>query len=332
MPEFNERLLYCRRNKVIYFQPPEVGRIGDFNAYLEEGLSKVKLTYYAEGGVTTFITHLDDIEESKEVITGGTAFAILMRYYTIPRYLTLGSKKADFDIQVKFSASPYTFINERYNKRRLDVYYYDLNSAYAFIMLTYRFPDTSTPPIQKIVEKGEIGFDCDGNLVHPGAYGLYVFKEMESPLKVFASRWFCKKKNARSEQDKTKAKNVLCYSIGYLQLVNPFLRAFVVNSCNEYIQSLIDDDTIYCNTDCIVSLKERKDLKIGDDIGEWKWKRCKFAYIGYNYQINNDTPTWRGVPRGWWKAHPDFDILKDEPPHDQNIYRFDIKKFQYIRS
>mgnify|MGYP003288864496 CR=1 FL=1 len=39
----------------------------------------------------------------------------------------------------------------------------------------------------------------------------------------------------------------------YLQKTNPFWRSIIIHRCNRYVQSLIDENTIYSNTDCIVS-------------------------------------------------------------------------------
>ena len=97
--------------------------------------------------------------------------------------------------------------------------------------------------------------------------------------------------------------------------------------CNEKIRSLIDDNTIYCNTDSIVSLKERTDFIIGDGLGEWKIEhKGKFAYVGFNYQWKEDTVAYRGIPKTWFVKN--FDITKDDLPLDGNLWYYDDKKIQ----
>lgn len=336
MADFNIRLAYCRKNCIIYFSSPTIGKIGSFNAYIEEGLSMVKLTYYSEEGVTTYVAHMDALEEEYlQEITGGVAFATVSKYYKIPRYRTLTTKDESYPGMhhslIVFSAKPFVWFNPDYNESRNHVYYYDLNSAYGYIMANYKFPNTAIDPVQKFVEDGEIGFDADGELVPKGEFGLYVFPEMETPFKKFAEHWYKKKRDAKNLSDKNKAKNILCYSVGYMQLVNPFLRSFIINSCNELIKSLMNPKrTLYCNTDCIVSL-DPLPLKIGKELGEWKFRECEFAYFNTVYQINKERPVWKGIPRGWWEDHPNFDILKDTPPHDNNLYAFNVETFQYER-
>lgn len=333
MTEFNERLAWCAKFCRISFDKTNISKIV-FSydvALLDIGLSTASLTYRSNEGVVTYKVQLDRSEcDCNRQIDGGDAFRTISRYYRTPRYKTDRNDKCDFDLDVAINATPLIWMNPKYEKTRQHVYYYDLNSAYATVMANYDFPDTSVEPVSKVVSEGEIGFDNDGLLVHPGQYASYVFPTMESPFKSFVARWYKRKKNAKTPAEKIKAKNMLCYCVGYWQIINPFLRAFVVNSCNEYIQSLVNEETtIYCNTDCIVSLVPLPELKIGEELGEWKFKEGEFAYIGLNYQFNGETPVWRGIPKGWWDKHPNFDILKDEPPHGGNVYEFNFKKFQF---
>ena len=89
----------------------------------------------------------------------------------------------------------------------------------------------------------------------------------------------------------------------------------------------MDDNTLMSNTDSIVSLKPLP-LKIGKELGEWKFEEGAIAYVGNNYQWNDDMPKYRGVPRGWFKKG--FDILKDKAPSFGNIYKLDKDKFKVI--
>ena len=112
--------------------------------------------------------------------------------------------------------------------------------------------------------------------------------------------------------------------IGYCQRYNPFLRAYVVHSCNEVIKQLIDDDTLFWNTDAIFSLKRRPELEIGTDIGQFKEIKCDtLSYVGNVYQINDEDPTYRGISKSWFKSFEKtygrkYDLLKD---FDKSISR-----------
>ena len=112
-----------------------------------------------------------------------------------------------------------------------------------------------------------------------------------------------------------------------LQIKNPWLRAWIVGSCNELISSLIDKDTLFWNTDSIVSRRPRPDLTIGDEIGEWKLEHeGEVAYWGNAYQWNQDKPTYRGVPKGDFPEG--WDILVDDTPTHSNPYYFDYKEMK----
>ena len=123
---------------------------------------------------------------------------------------------------------------------------------------------------------------------------------------------------------KLKAKAVLNYSIGYLQNINPFLRASIISYCNSDIESIKDEDTIYCNTDSIVSLKKRKDLSFGKDIGQWKLEeQGLFAYVGYDYQWYDEKKTAvRGIPKLW--LDDDFDIVENKAYTSLNNYYYNL--------
>ena len=139
---------------------------------------------------------------------------------------------------------------------------------------------------------------------------------MESPFKKFVNRWYEEKKNAKTKQQKAKAKGMLNYSVGYLQRVNPFLRSTIIYYANKMIKDLVDENTLYCNTDSLVSLVPRNDLNIGTNIGEFKVEHeGQFAFRGFNYQWDNSV-SYRGIPKSWFK--PGFDILVDNIPQIGN--------------
>ena len=195
-----------------------------------------------------------------------------------------------------------------------------MNSAYSYAMIQ-DMPDTSVPPKAKVIGAGEIGFDVNGNRQTSG-YSIYVFRLIESPFKKFVQTYYDKKNKAKTKAERRRAKEYLNFCVGFLQNRDPFTRAQIVGLANDLILSLIDENTLYCNTDSIVCLKEREDLKLGDNIGEWKIEhRGDFAYVGFNYQWNLDKPSIRGKTKSYFKDN--WDILKDELPECNNSYYFD---------
>lgn len=315
--DFNKHLEFCEKYRIIVFDELKLfklkhGSIG-MHAIIDDKLTNISLTYIDGKKACTYICRKDGISRVGDIV-GLSAYINMSRYYKVP------------ERKVNFSASPFLWYNEKYINTRQYAYEYDINSAYANIMYNYKFPDTSKNFETGFVKEGEIGFDASGDLVHEGSFALYKFKLIDSPFKKFAEVFFNKKINAKNDEERNKAKNTINYAVGFLQRVNPFLRAFIVNSCTEYIKQFIDEEyVLHCNTDCIVSTK-KLNLVIGNQIGEWKVKEGMFAYIGHPYQWNNELPKYQGIPKGWFK--PGWDILKDEIPHFGNLYRFNLKKLK----
>ena len=323
--EMNEHLDYVRKN---FYKIIEGKRNPDVPllrcAYVEDKLVNFELTYRKGSHAATYICRKDSQEETQK-IDGMEAFRILNLYYKVPHMPEKYCGRAD---EGALSASPLVWYNPKHEGTWNYAYAYDMNSAYSYAMLQ-NMPDTSQPiKAKKIMPGKEIGFrevinDKTNNMmlipVYSG-FSLYVFPLMESPFKKFVEKWYSEKKNApKGSFAREKAKNVLNYSVGYLQRVNPFLRAAIVGYCNNLMTSLIDKNTtLMCNTDSIISLKPLP-LKIGDEVGEWKLeKEGEFAFKGSNYQWKDGETCFRGIPKSWFK--PDFDITKDELPKFGNVY------------
>lgn len=313
--EFNKHLIFCKKYRKIVFDELmlfkfKYGSIG-MHAIIDDKLTNVSLTYIDGSYVCTYICRKDGLLREGD-ITGLSAYITLSRYYKVPHK------------EVNFSASALLWYNERFVKTRQYAYEYDINSAYANIMANYLFPNTEVESKTGIVNKNEIGFDSNGNLIKEGEFALWKFPLMESPFKKFAQVYFERKQKAKTEEIKQKSKNTINYAVGFLQRVNPFLRAYIVNSCNEKIKGLINEDyVLHCNTDAIVSTK-KLDLPLGTNIGEWKVKEGMFAYIGHPYQWDMELPKYQGIPKGWFQ--PGWDILKDEIPHFGNVVEFNYRK------
>lgn len=319
----NKHLKYCYKYKDVVERTKTPSESFSNKAFIENSLVYFKLTYRKGSRACTYIMRKDGKEEEQK-IDGGEAFRILSKYYKVPRF-------EDRNI-LGMSASPFTYFNPKYNHKRTKAIGYDLNSAYSFAMLK-DMPDTSVPYHAGFIKEGEIGFiempkynSPDEVMLVPkfSGYSLYIFPLIESPFKKFVEVWYKKKLNPAT---KAKAKNVLNYAVGYLQKVNPFLRATVIGYCNSLIKSLMDSNTLYCNTDSIVSAVPREDFKIGKNLGEWKIEHeGDFAFTDYSYQWNTDLPAYKHIPKSWFK--PGWDILVDEIPHCGNKYKY--KNYQIM--
>lgn len=321
--EINQHLEYCKKYRQIIYSTPAKSRYDPLCAYIDDRLKYFDLLYTI-GGQRALFRFVKDGMRQTEKIAGEEAFRCLNLYYKVPRLNQFCDKsKADY-----MSASPFLWYNKRYEGQRVQAWEYDQNSAYSAAMLK-PMPDTSVPMRSGIIEKGkEVGYielpkDKDANSMRLAAiyegFSEYIFPLMPSPFGGFVKTWYAKKQDPKT---KDKAKGVLNYAIGYLQICNVFLRASILTYCEDYIKSCMDENTIYCNTDSIVSLKPRPDLDIGDGVGQWKCDaQGDFAFVGFNYQWGKEPPTYRGVPKSWFPRG--WDILKDEIPHFGNLYYFD---------
>lgn len=342
--EFNKHLAFVKKNRVIVYEPHQHGQYCNI-ANLEVDVVNIKLTYKVGPKVVTYQTRLDGAK-SPEKITGLIAYQTICKYYKIPnmkdsKYFKRTERKVNNRTQISWdiqAASPFLWFNEKKNGK---LYYncieYDMTSAYAWA-LTLPIPDTSKEPsFHRAVKEGEIGFRMNGTITFEGSASI-IFPLMDSPFLRFVNKWFGIKRYG-NEEEKIKAKQMLTFCVGYMQRTNPFIRNTIVERCNILMRSLIDKNTLYCNTDCIVSQVERKDLKIGSSFGEFHIEhQGVFAYDGFNYQWNYELPKYRGIPKNWFKAFEKkngrrWTILDDPIPHEADSeFYFDEKKLQIRRS
>lgn len=193
----------------------------------------------------------------------------------------------------------FSYIDEDRIGKKLKCWSYDVNSAYSYAM-TKPMPDTRKPAkLNSLVGENEIGFYKSGGVTTDvGAYAEYIFPLIESPLKNYVDNYYIKKRNAKDKFDRHKWKSFLNIASGLLHKYNIFLRLAILHYAAEYISSFIDDDTVYCNTDSIVSTKPRTDLPIGDDLGMFKeeHKNEDFKYLAVGiYQWNKECH-YKGIP------------------------------------
>lgn len=315
-----------------------------FIAWIEDKQVKFEVTVNL-GKPCTYILRKDKSEE-KQVIDPMTTYATLNRYYKVPSFAEddYVNRMLDYDDAIsKYNVTSrgLLYCNPKYDgKQRIgECYGYDLNSSYPNAMLK-PMPDTSKKyRINSAVGENEIGFlikieEVDGEMettLEPVFSGLadFVFPLMESPFKRFVEVWYGRKRDAKTKEEKEKAKQMMNFSIGCLQKHNPFLRSTILYYANSAITEHMDEDTLLCSTDSLVSKRKRDDLSIGKEIGQFKLEHeGDFYYRGMNYQWNLEIPTYRGVPNKWFKEG--WDMAKDPLPKEGNLYYFDQKKLMIV--
>lgn len=342
--EMNKILAYVRNNYLLINTEEKMMNLNNFcrYAYYTDSLINFKITYKKGATVCTYMCRKDG-ERKLQSIKGQDAYRIVKQY--LGHNDSFDLRKSDKieawkkilgwdDINKKFlaTAKPLLYYNEKYEGQRLKAFSYDINSSYSNGMLQ-DMPDTSKEPrVNDIIKNNnEIGFYIrDNELICTEELGKkcnFIFQKVESPFKRFIQIWYRRKKNSAVDTvERQKAKDILNFSVGYYQKINPFIRSRIISYANKMISDKMDDNTIYCNTDCIVSLVPRNDLEIGEEIGQFKNENHgkMFAYKGYEYQWDLKTPTYRSVAKKWFPKG--WDILKDEIPTQGNIVNFNKKK------
>ena len=233
------------------------------------------------------------------------------------------------------SARPLVSYNKKFDNTEHYVYCYDLNSAYANV-LKDKIIDTYHWRSYDEVGDGEIGFNFDNNLtlVHKGeGLAFRVYKLIDSPFKEYINKYYNIKKSAPSgSREKKVAKAYLNYCVGLWQNHNPFLRAYVVNTCNEYISKYIKkykDIVCMWNTDAIYTTEPIEELELGTEIGQWKleyeglFRQKQTAY----QKVDKAEVTYRGVSKCLFKK--DFNLLTDKLPAHDFRYYFDSETCRF---
>lgn len=312
----------------------------------------IKLTLYARlpGNdlPQKYIFRMDGSKASANKASGRKAFAMLQRMSDKFVY-DFSKKEYKGILWDKWNAekgspiwsvgyeSPLLEFNPKYNNCELSgCVSYDVNSSYAYAMLS-DMPDCSQgfeirDPFDidsKRVQEDEIGFFSDGDRLElrgVGSYATYIFKRVKSPFKSFVEKYYKQKKEAKTKEERQQYKDILNFAVGYILRKNPFIHACILGNARRFINRFKDKDTLYINTDCIVSRVIRPDLEalIGEDVGQFK-KDHEGTFRRKNgaYQWVGEKPTARGVSKEWFEN--DFNLLTDEMPnHYSNKYELVI--------
>lgn len=185
---------------------------------------------------------------------------------------------------------------------------------------------------------GEVGFNFNGiPIIGPSSTKcLWIFKLEEMPrLNRYFQIYSKKLLNAKNKDEKQFFKDEINYSLGNLSHHNPFLRNMIVWYSNQFIKSKVDENTIWSNTDSIVSTVKRPDLDIGNEIGQFKIEHeGKFIHAGTGYQwIDDKVISNKGISKDqvklYEKKYNKQFILSEtstEELADLLIWRFDYGK------
>ena len=237
-----------------------------------------------------------------------------------------GKKIIRWDYKI---ASGYQYYNEDFVLKDLKCWSYDINSAYSYAMLS-PMPDTRVEPrYNDIVRRGEIGFYKGGGATtEVGEFAEIIFPLIDSPFKEYVFTRYQKKKCLNKGPERDKVKKELNFATGLIARRNIFMRNAIIYYSNRYIQKFIDEDTVYCNIDCIVSLRPRYDLPIGNEIGQFKVEHeCDdFKYKkSCIYQWGPNDVHYAGVPRNTIS-----DIENLGSWQDNLKYKYDIEKRKVV--
>lgn len=228
------------------------------------------------------------------------------------------TKDKDYYIQ---SASPIIGYNEKYDNSEHQVVCYDLNSAYAAKLID-KIIDTYNCRMFDTVKDNEVGFMFNSNLElrYKGQYAEYIFPLIDSPFKDYATKLYNQKQNSpKGSRERDEAKQRLVITVGLWQNVNPFLRAYIVNSCNQFIDNFVKkyyDKVCMWNTDAIYATEHIPELDAlcGDGIGQFKVEyEGLFRQKGCNYQkVEESKTSYRKIINILFPQ--DYNILTDELP------------------
>lgn len=214
---------------------------------------------------------------------------------------------------------------------------YDFNSHFASVMLE-GIPDYKVEP-KKLCEVGEneVGFkyvydDTDGKyfldivLQNEGIADIvYPVTEPPIELKKLIKKWYKVKSTTKDKEEKAKAKAYLVQGYTLLGKKFPPIRAYVAGMAGRQVSSLVDENTIRCNVDCIVSTKRRPDLEkiIGEGLGQLKIEAkgtfCMTSVNTYDW-IEMDIHKANGV--NLTLRAPGYDCLHPERKYRSFPYKF----------
>lgn len=242
-------------------------------------------------------------------------------------YKKLSCGKVKWDLK---DIGNFTYINEDYAGIPLKIYGYDINSAYDYALLNDMPDVTVEARYGDIIGENEIGFYKNGSVsLTVGNYADYVFPLRKSPYIDFVNRYYNKKQNAQSKEEKNNWKTFLVVVSGMIAKRNIFDRLAMLFYSRQYIMKYIDENTVYCNVDSIFSLEKRDDIPLGNDIGLFKFEKNNIDFIFKKagiYQIE-DKCHYSGIPSSTIKNIFETDNWMSKLP-----YKYDKEKRRIVKN
>lgn len=298
-----------------------------------------------------YFSRIDTDDYERIYTTGSNCYKILKRHY-IKEDININLEELGVkDYDELGTSSAEMFYSQKYNHKEVCAYEYDINSAFSYSAIQYEQPVQWLRNNDVIRNDNEIGFilDEDGKLqINESHYfeSRWIFQKGKiNGFDKFFKEYYEKKKKAKTKKERSYYKDILNMTVGYFQLINPFIRASIINRLNQEMYERIEkykDCIIYSNTDSIVSLKDlSKELDIGEEIGQFKIEKenKKFYISGYNYQWEDSLPTYRGIPKSWFKNWETLNNKEFKLSSQKvtiltkllNNYYFDYKDFQFYK-
>ena len=288
-------------------------------------------------GTTLFFNYLGRRYETsltgakKDVINIGNIMAQFNKFsnnynYKLPEgaYGKKTTELKNYKTKVEWNISDpgnYMYSDDEHARQWLKCYSYDMNSAYSFAM-TKPIPDTSVEPrLNDFIGDNEIGFyDSGYATTEKGCFAEYIFPLIESPFKDYVYNYYNKKQNAKTKEERTNWKYFLNIPTGMMHKYNIFIRNTILYWCAEYIKQYKDENTVYCNTDSIVSLVKRTDIPLGDGLGEFKEEHINdnFKYIKPCFYQWNTECHYSGIAKGTITDIENTKNWRDNLPYKYN--------------
>lgn len=350
--EMNYLLLKCKYKEEV----EDLSKVNKYSFCID--FSKIEFKLYAT--ITNelpskYIFRMDGSKASEYHLTGRKAFQQLQKMsnnaiidMSTDEYKGIFWDEWDYDngkpiwkIRVE---KPILYFNMKYNGMRFDgCYGYDVKSSYSWAMKYGEFPNLKEPyriceiwDKESRVQEDEIGFrTCEDRMivVEFGGRAEIIFKKLKNnPFIKYVDKYFNLKENATGVE-RQKYKDMLNYVVGYSLRKNPFIYTCVLYYARRRIEMLMDKDTLYSNTDSIVSKTRRLDIEqeLGNELGNFKLehKNEQFAFKNGAYQWNKALPSAKGISKRWYKKG--FDVLVDEiPNNDWNDYAFNREELKIV--
>lgn len=338
----NEILKWTEGRKRIFREINEYDSLGP-HVFISDKRVEIRVTCIFHGEVGTFACRKDG-RNVYSTINGLDAYILLAREYSAIK------KRKIPNWAGKVPAGPQAILAFRKGSEgvRQTAYGYDMRKAYCWGLMQKMPATEEIVGSNRRVEEGEIGFyvsDWEVNpprakgkfiysadyadalyMASPGQYAQWIFREEPSPFVAFAKRWFDRGLKAEDPIEKQRCKDMVNFSVGYLQRVNPFIRATVIERINNKILDLMDERIIYCNTDSLISEEPLPFLDVGPGCGQWKLEHDgeTFAHVGFSYQwgFGGKDMHYRSIPASWFREGADI-LSKDLPGEEENLYYYD---------